>query len=215
MSSTGKPLVIILGVTGVGKTALAVELARRLNGEIISADSRQIYRRLDIGTAKPRPDELARAPHHLIDIVDPDETLGLAEYLDLARECVDSLHARGKLPFVVGGSGQYITALEEGWSIPRVPPDYGLRAELEGWVKAHSPAGLHERLREVDPVSADRIHPNNVRRVIRALEVHTRTGRPISELQRKQPPPWNIVSHRLATGPRKAVSPRRRPAWSA
>ena len=196
MSSTGKlpPLIIILGPTGVGKTELAIHLAGRLNGEIIGADSRQIYRYLDIGTAKPTPEQRARVPHHLIDFVEPDYNLGLAEYQDLAYQTIYNLHSRGKLPFLVGGSGQYITAVEEGWSIPRVPPDRELRAELESFVESHSAQALHDQLRQVDPVSAERIHPNNTRRVIRALEVQRITGQAISDLQRKSPPPYRIIT---------------------
>ena len=193
MSSIGDPpLVILLGATGVGKTALAIELAQRLNGEIVCADSRQIFRHMDIGTAKPTPQQQSLVPHHVFDIADPDENPGLAEYLDLARTCIIDIQNRGALPLLVGGSGQYISAIEEGWTIPRVPPDMQLRAELEAWTEAHSAAALHDRLRAVDPVSAERIHPNNIRRVIRALEVHILTGKPISQLQRKDTPPWRI-----------------------
>ena len=193
MSSIGEPsLVILLGATGVGKTALAIELALRLDGEIVGADSRQIFRHMDIGTAKPTQQQQALLPHHLIDIANPDENPGLAEYLDLARPCITAIQKRGRLPLLVGGSGQYISAIEEGWSIPRVPPDLELRAELEAWTETHSASALHDRLRSVDPVSAERIHPNNVRRVIRALEVHRLTGAPISQLQRKKRPPWRI-----------------------
>lgn len=196
MPSIGKPppLIIILGPTGVGKTELALDLARQLNGEIIGADSRQVYRYLDIGTAKPTPQQRARIPHHLIDFVEPDYNLSLAEYQDLAYETIDSLHRRGKLPFLVGGSGQYITAVEEGWAIPRVPPNRELRSELESFVVRHSAQALHELLRQVDPVSAERIHPNNTRRVIRALEVQRLTGQAISDLQRKHPPPYRILT---------------------
>ena len=190
---TGRQLVIVLGPTGVGKTALAIALAERLNGEIIGADSRQIYRHMDIGTAKPTPAQRARIPHHLIDFVDPAAQLSLAEYQDAAYQAIAALHERGRLPFLVGGSGQYITAVEEGWSIPRVPPNFELRGELEAFVKAHSPQALHDRLRQVDVQSADKIHPNNYRRVIRALEVQIMTGQPISSLQQKKPPPYAIL----------------------
>lgn len=190
-------LVIVLGPTGVGKTRLAIQLAQRFDGEIIGADSRQVYRCMDIGTAKPNAVQQAQIRHHLIDIADPDCPLSLADYQDQAVQAINALHERGKLPFLVGGTGQYISAVEEGWSIPRVPPDFKLRAELEAYAVSHSASALHERLRQVDALSADRIHPNNVRRVIRALEVHTLTGQAISELQAKQPPPYRIITFGL------------------
>ena len=207
MTGELRPLVIILGPTGVGKTSLAIELAGALKGEIIGADSRQIYRHMDIGTAKPTAAQQAMVPHHMIDIAAPDYNLSLAEYQDAAYRCIDDLHRRGVLPFLVGGSGQYITAVEEGWSIPRVAPKPELRAELEAYVASHSAAALHDRLRQVDPTSAESIHPNNVRRVIRALEVQIVSGRPISELQRKQPPPWRVIRFGLRL-PRSILYPR-------
>jgi len=202
-----RPLVIVLGPTGVGKTSLAIELAGALDGEIVGADSRQIYRYMDIGTAKPTAAQQALVPHHLIDIVDPDYSLSLAEYQAAAYRRIDDIHRRGKLPLLVGGSGQYLSAVEEGWSIPRVAPNPELRAELEAYVASHSPAALHERLRRVDPISAERIHPNNIRRVIRALEVQISAGRPISELQRKRPPPYCIYRLGLML-PRSILYPR-------
>ena len=207
MTGDSPPLIIILGPTGVGKTGLAIELARRLNGEIVGADSRQIYRFMDIGTAKPTPAQQAQVPHHLIDIVTPDRSLSLAEYQDAAYSAIDGLHQRGKLPFLVGGSGQYITAVEECWSIPRVPPDPDLRAQLEDFAAANSPADLHDRLRAVDPAAADHIHPNNTRRVIRALEVQILTGTAISALQVKRPPPYRILRLGLKL-PRPILYPR-------
>ena len=192
MTGKAAPLIIILGPTGVGKTGLAIALAKVLAGEIIGADSRQIYRYMDIGTAKPTAEQQALIPHHLIDIAPPDYSLSLAEYQDAAYRAIDAVRQRGKLPFLVGGSGQYLTAIEEGWSIPRVPANPQLRAELETFVAANSPEALHERLRQVDPIAADRIHPNNTRRVIRALEVHMLTGQAISALQEKRPPPYRI-----------------------
>lgn len=192
MTGESRPLIIILGATGVGKTSLAIKLAQRLGGEILGADSRQIYKHMDIGTAKPTAEQQALIPHHLIDMVAPDVKLSLAQYQDAAYHAIDETHARGKLPFLVGGSGQYISAVEEGWSIPRVPPNPELRAELERFVAERSRVALHDRLRQVDPVSAERIHPNNTRRVIRALEVQMRTGKAISALQAKRPPPYRI-----------------------
>lgn len=193
---TGKqpPLIIILGPTAVGKTKLSIELAQRLNGEIIGADSRQIYRYMDIGTAKPTSEEQAQVPHHLIDIIDPDYNLTVAEYQDNAYQHINKLHTHSKLPFLVGGTGQYISAVEEGWSIPRVPPNPEIRAELEAYVEEHDAQALHNRLQQVDTVSADKIHPNNVRRVVRALEVYLETGEPISKLQEKKPPPYRILT---------------------
>lgn len=192
MTGEARPIIIILGATGVGKTRLAIELAGRLGGEIIGADSRQIYKYMDIGTAKPTADQQALIPHRLIDMVAPDVNLSLAQYQDAAYRAIDDAHGRGKLPFLVGGSGQYITAVEEGWSIPRVPPNPELRAELERFAAETSPGALHDRLRQVDPVSAERIHPNNTRRVIRALEVQMLAGKAISALQAKRPPPYRI-----------------------
>lgn len=193
MTGKAPPFVILLGPTGVGKTELAIALARRLDGEIVGADSRQIYRYMDIGTAKPSPEQRSQVPHHLIDFVAPDSNLSLAEYQDLAYRSIDAIHAKGKLPLLVGGSGQYITAVEEGWSIPRVAPDHELRAELEAFVAAHSAGALHDMLRKADPQAAERIHPNNYRRVIRALEVYRLTGTAISKLQEKRPPPYRIL----------------------
>lgn len=192
---TGKqPLIVILGATAVGKTQLAIQIAQQFNGEIIGADSRQIYRYMDIGTAKPTADQRANAPHHLIDIVDPDYNLTLAEYQERAYATIDACHGRGTVPLLVGGTGQYITALVEGWSIPRVPPNWELRAQLEQEVAESGNEAFHQRLAKVDPVAAESIHPNNVRRVIRALEVYLESGTPISVLQQKKPPPYRIYT---------------------
>ena len=187
------PLLVMVGPTAVGKTALSLHLAQVLKGEIISADSRLLYRGMNTGTAKPTPHERARIPHHLIDIADPDETVGLAQFQEQAYTAIASVHARGKLPLLVGGTGQYVRAVVEGWRIPRIPPDLALRAELEDLVRREGVAALHTHLAQLDPTAAQRIHPQNVRRVIRALEVCLITGQPISEQQRKQPPPYRIL----------------------
>ncbi len=187
------PLVVILGPTACGKTALAIQVAQALDGEIINADSRQIYRHMDIGTAKPTRAERAAASHHLLDIVTPDQPYTLAEYQRAAYDTITTLHARGKLPLLVGGTGQYITAVIEGWSIPEVPPNPDLRADLEAFAAEHGPEALHNRLREADPDAAARIDYRNVRRVIRALEVYLETGTPITVLQRKTPPPYRVL----------------------
>jgi len=187
------PLVVILGPTAVGKTALSLHLAQALEGEIVSADSRQLYRGMDIGTAKPSPQQRARVPHHLIDVADPDETVGLAEFQEQAYAAIEDVQDREKLPLLVGGTGQYIRAVVEGWRIPRVPPDPALRRELAAQAEDEGSAALHERLARLDPQAAQRIDHRNVRRVIRALEVCLITRQPISHLQRKQPPPYSIL----------------------
>lgn len=165
------PLVAIVGPTAVGKSALALDLSRAFDLEIVNADSRQVYRHMDIGTAKPTPEERAQVPHHLIDVVDPDEDFNLALYQEKAGEAIGHIRGRGKLPVVVGGSGLYVWALLEGWRIPPVPPDPTLRRELEARASAEGGDVLYEELRQANPAAAQRIDPRNTRRVIRALEV--------------------------------------------
>jgi len=184
---TDRRLIAIVGATATGKTSLAVELARRLDGEIIGADSRQVYRHMDIGTAKPTAGEQAAAPHHLIDVVDPDEPFSLGRWLDLASAsggALEDVWSRGGQPLLAGGTGQYVWALLEGWRVPRVPPDPEFRARME----ARAAAELFESVRRVDPAAAARIGPANRRRLIRALEVYEATGRPISYWQTREPP---------------------------
>ena len=184
-----RSLLVIVGPTAVGKTALSLQLAEQFNGEIISADSRLFYRGMDIGTAKPSPAEQAIAPHHLIDICEPTDTLTLGEYQELAYDVIDRVLSNGRLPILVGGTGQYVKAVIEGWGIPRIPPHPPLRTALE----ALGGDELARWLRLLDPVAAEKIDPRNVRRVIRALEVTLIAGRPITELQRKTPPPYRIA----------------------
>jgi tRNA dimethylallyltransferase len=188
-AKNSRSLLVIVGPTAVGKTALSIYLAERLSGEIVSADSRLFYRGMDIGTAKPTPEERARIPHHLIDIADPDETVGLAMFLRLAHAAIADIHARGRFPIVVGGTGQYVRALVEGWTPPAVPPDPALRAELEEQARRESPQALHARLMALDPEAAARIDPRNVRRVVRAMEVALRAG---SAGRGKAPPPYAV-----------------------
>jgi tRNA dimethylallyltransferase len=189
----GRPLVVLVGPTAVGKTALSLRLAEAVGGEIVSADSRQVYRGLDIGTAKATPAEQARVPHHLLDLVDPDQTLSLAQFQRLAYEAIDGILARGRVPLLVGGTGQYVMAVVEGWQVPRVPPDEGLRRDLYRQAEEQGAAALHARLAALDPVAARRIDARNVRRVVRALEVCLRTGRPISGQQHRCPPPYDLL----------------------
>jgi tRNA dimethylallyltransferase len=177
----------------VGKTTLSLCLAEALDGEIVSADSRQVYRGMDIGTAKVSAEERARVPHHLLDILDPRETLSLAQYQEMAYAAIDDILSRGKLPFLVGGTGQYVMAVLEGWRVPRVPPDKELRRQLYHQAESEGPEKLHAQLQGLDPVAAGRIDARNVRRVVRALEVCLATGRPISEQQGRSPPPYRSL----------------------
>ena len=182
-----KPTVLfIIGQTAVGKSALALNVAAQHNGEIISADSRQIYRQMDIGTAKPTRAELAQVPHHLIDVVAPDQVFTLAQYRDATLAQIAAIAARGRLPMVVGGTGQYVAALLEGWSIPELPPNEPLRAELAARAARDGGADLYAQLQVLDPVAAASIHATNVRRVMRALEVCLITGQPFSQLRQVQ-----------------------------
>ena len=181
-------LIAIIGPTGIGKTELAIRLAQKFNGEIVNADSRQVYLQLDIGTAKPTKEELALVPHHLIDIINPDEDFSLAQYQKLAYDAINSVQSRGKLPFLVGGTGQYVWAVLEGWVIPQVPPDSEFRHSLEQRAEAGEAAELYAELRDIDQAAAGKIDPRNVRRVIRALEVNRQ--KPFSQTARKVPPPF-------------------------
>ena len=183
-----RSLIAVVGPTATGKTRLALELAEAVDGEIVNADSRQVYRYMDIGTAKPTRDELAHATHHLIDIVDPDQDFNLAIYLEQANEAIESIFDRGKTPLLVGGSGLYVWGLLEGLRVPNVPPDRKLRDELEHEAKRKGPHALHKLLEEMDPEAAERIDPRNVRRTIRALEVCIKSGVPFSKLISKEAP---------------------------
>lgn len=180
---------VIIGPTAVGKTWLSLRLAEALDAEIVSADSRQIYRGMDIGTDKATPEARARVPHHLVDIVHPDETLTLAQYQRMAFAAIDAITTRGRLPLLVGGTGQYVRAVVEGWIVPEVAPQQRLRQELD----ALSNIELTRWLMRLDPVAAGRIDLRNRRRVIRALEVTLVTGKPISSQQLKSPPPYRIL----------------------
>jgi tRNA dimethylallyltransferase len=181
------PLIVILGPTAVGKTELSIQLAEEVGGEIISADSRLFYRGMDIGTAKPTPEEMARVPHHLIDVADPDQVWNLALYLREAKKTIREIHERGNVAFLVGGTGQYIRAVVEGWRIPTVKPHPNLRDALRNWAETIGPDGMRTRLRQLDPEAAENIDGPNLRRMIRALEVIFASGEKFSEQRGKGP----------------------------
>ena len=185
-------LICIVGPTGVGKTELAIQLAERLNGEIVSADSRQIYRGMDIGTGKPTPAQLARVRHHLIDCVDPGQPYTLAEYQAGAYAAIDNIFSRGRRALLVGGTGLYVRAVTEGLQIPAVPPNAGLRAQLEDRAAHEGGDQLYEELKQIDPEASARIDPRNVRRTIRALEVYLSTGQKFSAAGKTEPPPFAV-----------------------
>lgn len=187
------PLIVIVGPTGIGKSDLALELADRLPSEVVSADSRQIYVGMDIGTAKVTLSEQAEVRHHLIDIVAPDQDFSLAEYQERAYVAITEITRRGRWPILVGGTGQYVRAVVEGWRIPRVPPDPDLRATLFDQAEREGAPALYARLLELDPDAGEFIDARNVRRVVRALEVCLKSGRPFSEQRGKVPPPYEIL----------------------
>ena len=186
---TDRKLIAIVGATATGKTEIGIELAKQFGGEVIGADSRQVYRHMDVGTAKPTPEQQAAARHHLIDVVDPDETFTLARWLDLANEALADIWSRGRQPLLVGGTGQYIWALLEGWRVPRVPPQDERRRHLQ----ERAPEDLVQELRRVDPEAEQFIDPRNVRRVVRALEVFEATGQPFSYWRTKEPPAFESL----------------------
>lgn len=188
-----RPLVAIVGPTAVGKTRVSLRVAEALDGEIVSADSRLVYRGMDIGTAKPSEGERARVPHHLIDIVEPSEGYSLARYRRAALRTIDAIHLRENLPLLVGGTGQYVSAVLEGWVPPPRPDDMSLREDLREFAQQHGHEALHAELERVDPKRARKIDPRNVRRVIRALEIYHTTGMPPSELRVKVPPPYDVL----------------------
>jgi tRNA dimethylallyltransferase len=186
-------VIAIGGPTAVGKSELALQLAQYFPVEIIGADSRQVYRYMDIGTNKPSPAERASVPHHVIDVIEPDEDFSLTMYHQLATEALKAIQKKGKLPLLVGGSGLYVWALVEGWKIPQVPPDQKLRRQLEARAEQKGSQSLYRELQDIDPAAAAKINPSNIRRIIRALEIYHTSGQPPSRLQHKEAPGFPIL----------------------
>lgn len=189
------PLVVLTGPTAVGKTALSISLAKEINGEIISADSMQVYRQMDIGTAKIMPEEMKDVPHHLIDIMDPDEDFNVVKFKELANACIEQIYSRGKIPILVGGTGFYIQAVLKDVSFQQ-EEETEIRMELEKLAQDKGAHYLYEQLQKVDPESAKVIHENNVRRVIRALEYFEQTGCKISDhnqQEKEKESPYNFA----------------------
>lgn len=193
---TKKPLIILTGPTAVGKTKLSIELAKAVNGQMISADSMQVYRHMDIGTAKIRPEEMQDIPHYLIDVLDPWESFDVVRFQTMAKEALEKIYTAGAIPIVVGGTGFYIQALLYNIDFDENDSETGYRSELQSFADRHGVEALHDRLRQVDEKSADMIHPNNIKRVIRALEFYHQTGTRISEhneTQRQKESPYRFV----------------------
>ena len=186
-------LVAIVGPTSVGKTEVGIGIAQALEAEIVSADSRLIYRGMDIGTAKPSEKQLSQVPHHLIDITEPEESWSLAQFKHTADEAIAEVQKRDRLPLLIGGTGQYVSAILEGWLPPPRSPDDALRNNFENFAAENGPLALHAQLEAVDPQAAKSIDPANVRRVARALEVFELTGSPLSEQRRSKPPDYRIL----------------------
>lgn len=177
------PVLVIVGPTASGKTSLAVEMCKRFNGEVVSADSMQIYKDMQIGTAKPTESEKEGIPHHLLDFLNPEESFSVAQYVQMASEKIKDIHSRGKLPVIAGGTGLYINSLIDASLFDAPSQDEELRKELEDYLNKNGAIALHEMLRECDEKAAEKIHPNNTGRVIRAIEVYKVTGKTISQWQ--------------------------------
>lgn len=180
------PLLVILGPTATGKTDVAIEVALLTGGEVVSADSMLVYKYMDIGTAKPTPEECKGVVHHLIDIVRPDEEFSVAHYQERAKSAIKGIYSRGKLPILAGGTGLYIQSVVDGYQFGEVRINYGFREELKQYAGRYGNAALHKRLQIVDPETAARLHPNDRKRIIRALEVYKETGRTMSSLNAEQ-----------------------------
>ena len=191
-----EPIIAVVGATASGKTALGIEIAKAYGGEVISADSMQLYEGLDLATAKPTAAEMQGIPHHLISVLPPSAPCSVAEYTEMARSKIAEIRSRGRLPVIVGGTGLYIDSLLQNIQFPDIPADPARRARLQQEAETLGNAAMRERLRLCDPESAERLHENNLRRILRALEVYELTGIPLSEHARRSravPPPWNVL----------------------
>ncbi len=186
METTKRPLVILTGPTAVGKTALSIALAKAIGGEIISADSMQVYRHMDIGSAKITPEEMEGIPHYLIDVLEPDQEFNVVVFQELAKQAAAEIYSRGHIPIVAGGTGFYIQALVYDIDFTENDEDTAFRRTLEEQAKREGAEALYERLRAVDPESCESIHAHNIKRVIRAIEFYEKTGKKISEHNREQ-----------------------------
>lgn len=190
-----RPLIVLTGPTAVGKTALSISLAKAVNGEIISADSMQVYKYMDIGSAKIMPQEMDGVPHHLVDILMPEEEFHIAKFQQLAKAAMEDIYARGRVPILVGGTGFYIQAITRDIDFTETDTDTTYRTELEAFAKEHGAEALHDRLKDIDPDAANEIHANNVKRVVRALEYYHQTGSLISkhnQEQKEKESPYNL-----------------------
>lgn len=202
-----KPLIVLTGPTAVGKTSLSISLAKAVNGEIISADSMQIYKGMDIGSAKIRKEEMQGVTHYLVDILEPEEEFHIVKFQELAKAALEEIYAKGKIPILVGGTGFYIQAVTRDIDFTQAEQETSYREELEQFAKEKGAEYLHEKLREVDSKSAENIHANNVKRVIRALEFYHQNGTPISEHneeQKQQTSPYNLA-YFVLTAPREIL----------
>ena len=202
-----KPLIVLTGPTAVGKTGLSISLAKAVNGEIISADSMQVYKGMDIGSAKIRKEEMQGVTHYLVDILEPEEEFHIVKFQELAKAALEEIYAKGKIPILVGGTGFYIQAVTRDIDFTQAEQETSYREELEQFAKEKGAEYLHEKLREVDSKSAENIHANNVKRVIRALEFYHQNGTPISEHneeQKQQTSPYNLA-YFVLTAPREIL----------
>ena len=181
-----KPLIILTGPTAVGKTSLSIQLAKTIGGEIISADSIQVYKKMDIGTAKIKREEMEGIPHYLIDVLEPDEEFNVVRFQKMAKEAMEKIYENGHIPIIVGGTGFYIQALLYDIDFNDTESESSYREELQQYADTYGAIALHERLKQIDEESANKIHPNNVKRVIRAIEYFEQTGEPISKHNEEQ-----------------------------